>query len=230
MERDNERKTVYLASVRTRPPRPQPTASGLGAASRARNMAAAYKQRDLAQYVQEPIPSAEFKEVARSSHANHGEWSKWVEDLRGPLPQLTPASMLMPLVNALPPPDMRLPKPLQRLDPAVLCHFKLQAVSGAPQPATAIDGGPLPAQLPAATALREAAPSSLSGRSSADGSQKPASKSDRIQQLAVALFEARPEVRSGASPHAVPLRAPPPVPRTDPTVCRPGRANIAMAV
>ena len=142
--------------------------------------------------------------IGRSHASATGDWSECVKDLPGKLPQLTSASMLMPLVDALPPPDMRLPKPLRRLDPAAQRHFRLQAVSGAPPPATAIDGGPLPAQPPAATALREAASSSLSGRSSADGSQKPASKAERIWQLALGLFEARPKVSGGASRLATP--------------------------
>ena len=165
-------------------------------------MAAFYKARDLAQYVPEPIPSAEFKAVTGGSHASsaQGAWSEWVTDLPGKLPQLTPASMLMPLVNALPPPDMRLPpKPIRRLDPAALRHFELQAVVGAPPRATAIDGGPLSAQAAAAMASREAASSSLSGRSSADGSQKPASKAEAISQLATSLSEARPKVSGRAS-------------------------------
>ena len=165
-------------------------------------MAAFYKARDLAQYVPEPIPSVEFKAVTGGSHASsaQGAWSEWVTDLPGKLPQLTPASMLMPLVNALPPPDMRLPpKPIRRLEPAALRHFELQAVVGAPPRATAIDGGPLSAQAAAAMALREAASSSLSGKSSADGSQKPASKTEAISLLVLSLSEDRPKVSGRAS-------------------------------
>ena len=156
-------------------------------------MAARYKSRAIAQYAPERIPEL-CAAVAGRSHASsaQGAWSDWVDDLPGRLPQLTPASMLMPLVAQLPPPDMRLPpKPIRRLDPAAVRHFHLQAVAGAPPPATAIDGGPLPAQ---AVASQEAASSSLSGRSSADGNQKSASRTEAISQLALSLVEARPRV------------------------------------
>ena len=142
-------------------------------------MAARYKSRAIAEYAPERIPEL-CGAVTGRSHASsaQGAWSDWVNDLPGNLPQLTPASMLMPLVAQLPPPDMRLPpKPIRRLDPAALRHFHLQAVAGAPPPATAIDGGPLPAQ---AVASQEAASSSLSGRSSADGSQKSVSRTEAI--------------------------------------------------
>ena len=164
-------------------------------------MAALYKARDLSQYAPEPIPSQEFRAVTGRSHASSAQdvRSGWVPDCSG-LPQLTPASMLMPLVNALPPPDMRLPpKPIRRLEPAALRHFELQAVVGAPPRATAIDGGPLSAQAAAAMALREAASSSLSGKSSADGSQKPASKTEAISLLVLSLSEDRPKVSGRAS-------------------------------
>ena len=170
-------------------------------------MAALYKARDLAQYVPEPIPSKEFRTVTGRSHPSsaQGVWSEWVTE---EVPQLTPASMLMPLVDALPPPDMRLPpKPIRRLDPAAVRHFNLQAVVGAPPPATAIDGGPLPAQASAAMASREATSSSLSGRSSADGSQKPASKAEIISQLALSLSEARPKVSGASRLHSRPRHA-----------------------
>ena len=156
-------------------------------------MAARYKSRAIAEYAPERIPEL-CGAVTGRSHASsaQGAWSDWVNDLPGNLPQLTPASMLMPLVAQLPPPDMRLPpKPIRRLDPAALRHFHLQAVAGAPPPATAIDGGPLPAQ---AVASQEAASSSLSGRSSADGSQKSVSRTEAISQLALSLVEARPQV------------------------------------
>lgn len=184
----------------------------------AADMAAFYKARDLSQYAREPIPSQEFRAVAGRSHASSAQdVSEWVPELSG-LPQLTSASMLMPLVDALPPPDMRLPpKPIRRLDPAVVRHFNLQAVVGAPPPATAIDGGPLPAQASAAMASQEAASSSLSGRSSADGSQKPASKADAISQLATSLSEARPKVSGRATR---PILAP--TPRRPPLLGTPG--------
>ena len=183
-------------------------------------MAALYKARDLSQYAPEPIPSQEFRAVTGRSHASSAQdvRSGWVPDCSG-LPQLTPASMLMPLVNALPPPDMRLPpKPIRRLDPAVVRHFNLQAVVGAPPPATAIDGGPLPAQASAAMASQEAASSSLSGRSSADGSQKPASKTEAITQLVLSLSKDRPKV-SGRAPRTYTLA---PKPRHPPTLGAPG--------
>ena len=170
-------------------------------------MAALYKARDLAQYVPEPIPSKELRTVTGRSHPSsaQGVMSEWVTE---EVPQLTPASMLMPLVDALPPPDMRLPpKPIRRLDPAAVRHFNLQAVVGAPPPATAIDGGPLPAQASAAMASREATSSSLSGRSSADGSQKPASKAEIISQLALSLSEARPKVSGASRLHSRPRHA-----------------------
>ena len=180
-------------------------------------MAARYKSRAIAEYAPERIPEL-CGAVTGRSHASsaQGAWSDWVNDLPGNLPQLTPASMLMPLVAQLPPPDMRLPpKPIRRLDPAALRHFHLQAVAGAPPPATAIDGGPLPAQ---AVASQEAASSSLSGRSSADGSQKSVSRTEAISQLALSLVEARPRV-SGCTPRRLhkPRHAThPPTPPTHP--------------
>ena len=147
-------------------------------------MAARYKSRAIAQYAPERIPELCAAVAGRSQVGSaQGAWSDWVTDLPGRLPQLTPGSMLMPLVAQLPPPDMRLPpKPIRRLDPAAVRHFHLQAVAGAPPPATAIDGGPLPAQ---AVASQEAASSSLS--------------KEAISQLALSLAEARPRVSGCAS-------------------------------
>ena len=93
-------------------------------------MAARYKSRAIAQYAPERIPELSAA-VAGRSHAGsaQGAWSDWVTDLPGRLHKLTPASMLMPLVAQLPPPDMRLPpKPIRRLDPAAVRHFHLQDV------------------------------------------------------------------------------------------------------
>ena len=189
-------------------------------------MAARYKSRAIAQYAPERIPELCAAVAGRSAKVSaQGAWSDWVTDLPGRLPQLTPASMLMPLVAQLPPPDMRLPKPIRRLDPAAVRHFHLQAVAGAPPPATAIDGGPLPAQ---AVASQEAASSSLS--------------KEAISQLALSLAEARPWVSCTSRRLHKPYHAthPPTHPHTLGTpgeppyrpapACRPGRARTTLAV
>ena len=171
-----------------------------------------YLQRDPTKYNSEPIlPSAALaKLIAQSrdyANASQQDWSGWVQDV-GPLPQLTAASMLLPRVDQLPPPDMRVPDPLRRLDPAALRHFELQRIEGVETPVGA-DGAPLPPEvLQRLTVMKDGAPPS--GRSSAEGSEmaekaekvekaEKGSKSDRIWQMARSLFEARPAVSDGAS-------------------------------
>ena len=136
----------------------------------------------------EPIPSLELQRILKdaASLSKDGVWSDWVKDYPGVLPQLTSSSLLLPVMRALPPRDMRLPKPLRKLDPAVLRHFELKPLKpDAASGGSAVDGGPLPLQ------------SEASGRSSTEpGDKAEKGKSgldERIWHVAKALFEIRPK-------------------------------------
>ena len=134
----------------------------------------------------EPIPSLELKRILNAEPpSKDGVWSDWVKDYPGVLPQLTSSSLLLPMMRALPPRDMRLPKPLRKLDPALLRHFELKPLKpDAAAGGSAVDGGPRPVQAEA------------SGRSSTEPGEKGEkgkSLDERIWHVAKALFEIRPK-------------------------------------
>lgn len=139
----------------------------------------------------EPIPSLELQKILKGAHAlsKDSVWSDWVKDYPGDLPQLTSSSLLLPMMQTLPPRDMRLPKPLRKLDPAVLRHFELKPLKDTASHTAGwteshtVDGGPLPLQ------------SEPSGRSSTEPGDKAEKKNldERIWHAVKALFEIRPK-------------------------------------